>query len=59
MDPCQIDGVYEGGYLTNLNQISMVYLCRAASGYIGAPMVVGFLEELNQALTTLSFCSCK
>ena len=50
----QIDGVYEGGYLTNLNGKLPWYIYEkdgskvaVAMALIGAPMVVGFLEELK------------
>ena len=50
----QIDGVYEGGYLTNLNSKYPWYIYEVdgfklavAMATIGAPMVVGFLEELK------------
>lgn len=50
----QIDGVYEGGYLTNLNGKLPWYIYEkdgskvaVAMGLIGAPMVVGLLEELK------------
>ena len=50
----QIDGVYEGGYLTNLNGKFSWYIYEVdglklavAMATIGAPMVVGFLEELK------------
>ena len=50
----QIDGVYEGGYLTNLNGKFPWYIYEVdgfklavAMATIGAPMVVGFLEELK------------
>ncbi|WP_434350594.1 nucleoside phosphorylase [Streptococcus sp. KHUD_014] len=50
----QIDGVYEGGYLTNLNGKQPWYICEkdgskvaVAMALIGAPMVVGLLEELK------------
>ena len=50
----QIDGVYEGGYLTNLNGTFPWYIYEVdglklavAMATIGAPMVVGFLEELK------------
>ena len=50
----QIDGVYEGGYLTNLNGKLPWYICEkdgskvaVAMALIGAPMVVGLLEELK------------
>lgn len=50
----QIDGVYEGGYLTNLNGKLPWYIYEkdgskvaVAMATIGAPMVVGLLEELK------------
>lgn len=50
----QIDGVYEGGYLTNLNGKLPWYIYEkdgskvaVAMALIGAPMVVGLLEELK------------
>ena len=50
----QIDGVYEGGYLTNLNGKMPWYIYEkdgskvaVAMALIGAPMVVGLLEELK------------
>lgn len=50
----QIDGVYEGGYLTNLNSKYPWYIYEVdgfklavAMATIGAPMVVGLLEELK------------
>ena len=50
----QIDGVYEGGYLTNINSKYPWYIYEVdgfklavAMATIGAPMVVGFLEELK------------
>ena len=50
----QIDGVYEGGYLTNLNGKLPWYIYEkdgskvaVAMAIIGAPMVVGLLEELK------------
>ena len=50
----QIDGVYEGGYLTNLNGKLPWYIYEVdglklavTMAIIGAPMVVGFLEELK------------
>ena len=48
----QIDGVYEGGYLTNLNSKYPWYIYEVdgftvAMATIGPPMVVGFLEELK------------
>ena len=50
----QIDGVYEGGYLTNLNGKFPWYIYEkdgskvaVTMALIGAPMVVGLLEELK------------
>ena len=50
----QIDGVYEGGYLTNLNGKLPWYIYEkdgskvaVSMATIGAPMVVGLLEELK------------
>ena len=50
----QIDGVYEGGYLTNLNGKFSWYIYEVdglklavAMATIGAPTVVDFLEELK------------
>lgn len=50
----QIDSVYEGGYLTNLNGKLPWYIYEkdgskvaVAMALIGAPMVVGLLEELK------------
>ena len=50
----QIDGVYEGGYLTNLNGKLPWYIYEkdeskvaVTMALIGAPMVVGLLEELK------------
>ena len=50
----QIDGVYKGGYLTNLNGKLPWYIYEkdgskvaVAMATIGAPMVVGLLEELK------------
>ena len=50
----QIDGVYEGGYLTNLSGKLPWYIYEkdgskvaVAMALIGAPMVVGLLEELK------------
>ena len=50
----QIDGGYEGGYLTNLNSKYPWYIYEVdgfklavAMATIGPPMVVGFLEELK------------
>ena len=50
----QIDGVYEGGYLTNLNGKLPWYIYEkdgskiaVSMALIGAPMVVGLLEELK------------
>ena len=50
----QMDGVYEGGYLTNLNGKLPWYIYEkdgskvaVAMALIGAPMVVGLLEELK------------
>ena len=50
----QIDGVYEGGYLTNLNGKLPWYIYEkdgskvaVVMATIGAPMVVGLLEELK------------
>ena len=50
----KIDGVYEGGYLTNLNGKLPWYIYEkdgskvaVAIATIGAPMVVGLLEELK------------
>ena len=50
----QLDGVYEGGYLTNLNGKLPWYIYEkdgskvaVSMATIGAPMVVGLLEELK------------